>query len=286
MKYTLLIILFTCIQTLQSQSDTEVFVFDFNVKSMTLSNKKNISNNEGYDNQPIFINNSTLLYSGSRNNQTDIIKYDLLNDTKEYICQTEGSEYSPLVIPNTTNISAVRLETTGKQTLNRYAYDNRESPVLVEDVVNGYYTWINENEIVASVLKADQMDLYFINLDTDKYIKLDDNVGRSIHRIAGSKLISYISKKTMRWTINAVDPYTYTVSPLASTLNKTEDICWLDNSTIILAYNQKLFTLDLNIKKVWEPFADLKALGVLKASRISISPDKTKLAIVGEPKNY
>ena len=62
---------------LVAQPNTDVFLFDLNTKNGTfeLSNMKNISDNEGYDNQPSFLDNNTILYAGSRNGQTDIVKY-------------------------------------------------------------------------------------------------------------------------------------------------------------------------------------------------------------------
>ena len=86
--------------TLVAQPNTDVFLFDLNTNTQfKLSNPKNISNNEGYDNQPSFIDNNTILFAGSRNGQTDIVKYNIQYDSKIFINHTEGSEYSPLKIP-------------------------------------------------------------------------------------------------------------------------------------------------------------------------------------------
>ena len=46
---------------LVAQPNTDVFLFDLNTENGTfeLSNMKNISDNEGYDNQPSFLDNNT-----------------------------------------------------------------------------------------------------------------------------------------------------------------------------------------------------------------------------------
>ena len=80
-----------------SQSNTEVFLFDLanNNGTPMLSNGKNISNNDGYDNQPSFISDNKILFSSTRNKQTDIVQYQANFDSKIWLCFTEGGEYSP-----------------------------------------------------------------------------------------------------------------------------------------------------------------------------------------------
>lgn len=107
-------ILFLNIIVVFGQADTDVFLFDLELQEgkILLSNPKNISNNEGYDNQPSFIDDNTILYAGTRNGQTDIAKYNIAYDTKIWINHTDGSEYSPLLIPSQKAVSSIRLEKT------------------------------------------------------------------------------------------------------------------------------------------------------------------------------
>ncbi|MBQ0740749.1 steroid delta-isomerase, partial [Aquimarina celericrescens] len=62
-----------------AQTNTEIYLFDILKKGnkQTLFNKKNISNNNGYDNQPYIIEDSVVLFSSTRNNQTDIAAYNI-----------------------------------------------------------------------------------------------------------------------------------------------------------------------------------------------------------------
>ena len=129
--------------TIYAQPNTDVFLFDLNTENgkFELSNMKNISNSEGYDNQPSFLDNNTILYAGSRNGQTDIVKYNISYDSKIFINYTEGGEYSPLKIPNQNAVSAIRLDPDGKQFLYKYDLQNGESKVLIDDVIIGYHVW-------------------------------------------------------------------------------------------------------------------------------------------------
>ncbi len=59
MKYNLILIVLTSFFS-NAQPNTDVFLFDLAIENgnLTVSNFKNVSNNEGYDNQPSYINNN------------------------------------------------------------------------------------------------------------------------------------------------------------------------------------------------------------------------------------
>ena len=110
-------ILLSTILNLHAQPNTDVYVFDLNFDNgnIKLSNPKNISNNDGYDNQPSFLNNSSILFASTRDGQTDIRLFNIeAGSTTTWITDTPtGSEYSPLKIPNKKAVSAIRLDLDG-----------------------------------------------------------------------------------------------------------------------------------------------------------------------------
>ena len=61
-----------------SQANTEIFLFDINRNNskIEVNNGKNVSNNQGYDNQPSFLDDKTILFASTKNGQTDILKYN------------------------------------------------------------------------------------------------------------------------------------------------------------------------------------------------------------------
>jgi hypothetical protein len=192
-----------------SQPNTEVFLFDLNKENgvFQLSNFKNISNNEGYDNQPSFLDNNTILYARSRNGQTDIVKYSISNGEMTWICETEGSEYSPLKIPNQEALSAIRLDTDGTQVLRKYDLKNRTSEILVDDIVIGYQIWNNDHILVSSVLEDNGLSLYLTDIKTKENRKIEANGGRSLHSFPNSRTVSLISKEMDSiWEIKSIDP--------------------------------------------------------------------------------
>src|SRR5690606_6784219 len=85
------LILFSFSVFAQDPPDTEIFLFDIiseKDESLKFENGKNISNNEGYDNQPSFYSENILLYSGTRNGQTDIAAIDLKDFRNFWVSNT------------------------------------------------------------------------------------------------------------------------------------------------------------------------------------------------------
>lgn len=267
-----------------SQPNTEVFLFDLNSTNgkLELSNFKNISNNEGYDNQPSFLDDSTILFASTRNGQTDILEYTISNGNKKWLCNTEGGEYSPLKIPNQNAISAIRLDTDGKQLLYRYDIETGMSKPLMDTLVVGYHAWFDKNTIVSSVLEGDILSVYVSNLETHKNRKMDENVGRSLHKIPKSNLVSYISKKTTIWTINALNPLSGDIKFIANTLPKTEDMVWLNATTILMGKGNKIYKFNIKTDTNWVELASLQDNNINNITRLALSHNRKKLAVVGE----
>lgn len=271
-----------------SQPNTEVFVFDLDTTddAFKVSNFKNISNNEGYDNQPSFMNNKTILYSGTRNGQTDIVMYDIKYGAKTWVCSTEGGEYSPLKIPNQNAVSAIRLDKDGKQLLYRYDLKSGKNSVLIDTLVIGYHNWFNPNVLICSVLEGEMMSIYKSDVQAKQNIKLDQNVGRSLHNIPKSKLVSYISKENDSiWEIKSINPISGATKLIIQTLPKTEDMCWTPDGTIFMAKDGVLYYFRPNKDKNWMKAATLLDYGINNITRLAMSPDGTQLALVGELMN-
>ena len=99
MKHTIILIVILLSVKTFAQPNTEVHLVDIMKVDgkITLSNLRNISNNQGYDNQPSFYDDNTILFSSTRNGQTGIAKYNIEADSTSWVTNTpEGSEYSQI----------------------------------------------------------------------------------------------------------------------------------------------------------------------------------------------
>ena len=267
-----------------SQPNTDVFLFDLNTEDgkFEISNMRNISNNKGYDNQPSFLDNNTILYAGTRNGQTDIVKYNISYDSKIFINHTEGSEYSPLKIPNSKAVSAIRLDKDGKQFLYEYSLKNGESKVLVNDIIIGYHVWHNKNVMASSVLEEGGLSLYTTNFKDGSNHKIDANIGRSLHKIPNTELISYVSKVAEPWEIKSFNPKNSKTKSIMTTLPKAEDMCWLPNGAMVMGKDDVLYTFKPNKDVDWNEVVSLETYKITNITRIAVNPNGTKLVVVGE----
>jgi len=157
MKYLGTLLLYFTLGGLWAQGETEVYLLDLTQDSPT---PINISHNPDYDNQPSFWDNDHLLYTRTRAGQTDIVRYKLNSKKTEWLCDTaQGSEYSPLRIPESKTFSAIRLDTTGLQHLYRYSEDGK-SELLFSPLKIGYHHWVSATILLCTVLVEDHMKVY------------------------------------------------------------------------------------------------------------------------------
>ncbi len=286
MKKLLFLLVFLTINTsLSAQANTNVYLLDVTNKDgkIQLENLKNISNNKGYNNQPSFYNNNTIIYAATRNGQTDIAWYNIPDATTTYFTNTtSGSEYSPLKIPGKEAISAIRLDTTGLQRLYAYNAKTATSKVLLKDQKVGYHVWYNEHMLVSSVLVDDRMDLVVSNLKDNTNTTLQKNVGRSLHNIPNSDLVSFISKEKGTWVIKSVHPVTGATAAIRSLPLKIEDIYWLADGTIIMGAGKLIAKFNPKTDKDFSVLHRFEEDEINQISRIAVSEDGKHLAIVSE----
>ena len=221
-----------------AQTNTEVFLIPLEI---TEGQKKvgiaqNISNNPGYDNQPSFYNDNLVLFSSTRNGQTDIASYARNRKEKSWITDTPGgSEYSPLKVPGKKLVSAIRLDEDGLQRLYAYPLEEGKGKVkeLLADLKVGYHVWFNADIIVCTVLTENRMDLVVANLKKNTHYTVYKNVGRSLHKIPNSQLVSFISRDEKGLYIRSLDPISGNSEVITELPEGVQDYCWLLNGTLV-----------------------------------------------------
>ena len=271
-----------------AQPNTEVYLMDleFSEDTFSFSNFKNISNNEGYDSQPNFIDNNTILYSRNHQGQTDIAKYHILRTSYTWVNKpSSGGEYSPQNIPNSKNISTVRLDTTRLQRLYSYHLKTMEPSLLINNLQVAYYSFYDANTILSSVLSGEDLDLVISNLSEKTNDTLILNVGRAIQKVPNTpETMSYTSVNEegnfdlFQLEMKSLDSFFVAELPIG-----VQDIIWLNESTLLIGSRDKLFLLDLFGNGDWKLIADLSEYKIKDITRLAVSPDGKKLALVAEP---
>ncbi|MCB0472654.1 MAG: PD40 domain-containing protein [Flavobacteriaceae bacterium] len=283
MKKGLLILLFGISQFTYSQEETEVYLFDLVKKDSTIGieNPINISNNEGYyDNQPSFLlDGSGILFTSTRNGQTDIALYNLENATMAWLTDTPGNEYSAIQSPSKKYFSAIYLDTTGTQRLWLYPFSKRTPKLLLENLEVGYYVWFDKRIVVSFVL-GDPPTLEVSNLKYKIKYPIDKNIGRSLLKIPNSDLISMISYEHEDPEVYAINPVNSEKEYLADPLEGSQDIAWTPDGTMIMGKDDTLYKLKPSEDKSWIPFAHLNEFHLSGITRLAISPLGNKITVV------
>jgi hypothetical protein len=280
-NYSMLAVLF-CMQ-LAAQPNTEIYLLNMQIidGKVKLSSPENISNNSGYDNQPSFSADYTLLYSATRNGQTDILRYDIRNQSRDWLTDTpEGSEYSPLNIPGSNAISAIRLDKDGRQLLYHYDLVSGKSNILLSALKVGYHLWYSRDIIVAAVLTDSRMDLVVSNIQDNTTHTFQKDVGRSLHKIPDTGLISYISKESETWELKSLDPVSGTTAKITDMVPGVEDVFWLNKNVLLAGNNNNLLTFNIKTDSEWRSLAEFDNLDNI--TRIATNDSRTKLALVSE----
>lgn len=269
----------------KAQTNTEVFLLDLSVEDekISLSSPKNISNNDGYDNQPSFYNDNLVLFASTRNEQTDIGSYAINKGRILWISDTpNGSEFSPLKVPQEKRVSAIRLDTDGTQRLYSYDIDTGQPELLLKDLKVGYHVWFTKEIIVSSVLVENRMDLYVSNIKNHSNYKFYKNVGRSFHKIPNSKRVSFINKQASIPELMSLDPLSGDIEKIIELPNGVQDVCWMINGTVLAGQENRIMKFAPGTDTQWQVAAEISPTILTNITRLATNSSSNKLAVVAE----
>ncbi|MCP4882244.1 MAG: hypothetical protein GY908_00485 [Flavobacteriales bacterium] len=271
-----------------AQEATEIYLFDLKEQDgqVSISDPINISNNKGYDNQPSFTEDgSAILFSSMRDGQSDISKYFIEDNYRIWITNTKESEFSPIAFPGKKKyFTCVRLNGDTSQFVYKYAYKNKAPELLIPDLKVGYYIWLDEKQVLSYVL-GDIETLQVNNFKFKIRYPIQRNIGRSIHKIPessglGNNLVSFISLEHEVPEIYSIDPKTSDSKYLTDALQGSQDLTWTQKGTILMGLKDKIYKFRPNSDQKWEPINIASELPINGITRLSISPDGSKLAVV------
>jgi hypothetical protein len=263
---------------------TDVYLFDRQNNYQLIAN---ISDRDGYDNQPSFtLDNKSVLFSSDREGgQTDIFKYDIKTGKTSNLTQTsDKNEYSAQ--PHSDErFNYILQEGVPYQNLWHRSYEGGTSERVLTSYVPAAYYAINEKGVLFWGRYA--FSLFFEPAGVDvgpaigESLFVMDKAGRSIHPIPNSTLFSVVHKQMNgAWAIKSYDPDTKAMTPMVSIGSDNEDYCWTPEGKMVRANGDELTEFDPTTATSWESVTTLKVNGFVKGGRCSVSKDGRYLAIV------
>ncbi len=243
---------------------------------------RNITERDGYDNQPQFTpDGASILYTSIRDGQADTYRYSIAAETTERVTRTSESEYSPTVMPAGDAFSVIQVEADSTQRLWHFDFDGNVLGVLLRDAMPvGYHAWGDQHTVALFVL-GDPPTLQLADIRTGEASVVESSIGRSLHKIPGRAAISFVHQITEEeWWIKALDLRSGEVATLVRTLAGSQDYAWTPSGMVLMGKGSLLYYWNPETEAGWEQVTDLASFGIEEISRIAVSSAGDQIALV------
>ena len=243
----------------------------------------------GYDNQPMFSpDGARLLFAANRDGtQIDIYAFDRASGGVTRLTETAENENSPTYLPAGLgapgDFSVVRTEPDKTQRLWRFDASGRNPRLVLTDVRPvGYHAWVGAETLALFVL-GPPATLRLANVATGQAEIVAEGIGRSLHRIPGTPLVSFVQRRSSgEFWVMQIDTSSRKIEPLvkAAEGSADRDMAWMaDGKTMVMSAGTKVFSWTRG-GEGWTEVFDAAAHSLGAVSRLAISPKGDAVAIV------
>lgn len=273
-------------RTAVAPASPDIFLLPITGTGSTLSVgvPANLTRREGYDNQPSFAADSRQLYYTANlgEGHTDIYAYDFSTGLTAPAKHTAPeSEYSAFPEVAAQTVLVIRVEADSTQRLWRMSLKGGDDQVLFPDVKPvGYFAKTDDSTMVMFVLGS-PATLQVGIIGQRGATTVASNIGRSLHRIPGTTRASFVQKGPNGWYVMQLDPHTRKVDTLVQTLARSEDMAWIDSTTMVMGQGSKLFAYTVGAAN-WVEVADFSYAHLSGITRLAVSPNKRWIAVVAD----
>ena len=256
-----------------------VYDLDKSRSGYRLSRARIIASSEGYDNQPSFSHDSKSVYfTRIEGDNADLWLWHEDQNSKRLV-STTLSEYSPTPVPEKHDlISTVRVEAGDRQRL--WSYSRAEGFRLLFNEIEpvGYHAWSGEN--IAMFVLGEPHQLRVTKIGAAGSDLVDSNIGRCLQKRPGENAVSYTSANGELHTLKSYDFGKKKISTFRRLPTGTQDYVWLDSKTILTSNGSSLWLGNAKGRNIWQKLEVLGGPNLNSISRLAISPDGKKLAVV------
>lgn len=267
----------------QNPASTDIYVFNMKEgkRKIKLSDGKNVTDRDGYDNQPFFYATDLLMYTSQLSDgQTDIMMLDLNTGKSTNLTKTPESEYSAHMISRTNTFAAVRVESDGAQRLWAFHVNGEQEPQLIFDDLApvGYHAWSGTD--VAMFILGDPVTLVITNAKERNDRIVASDIGRTL-KIQGRNFVIQKNEEDGQ-NIYLVTGRSDKLRKITTLPEGASDWTISPGGSYITSVGSKLFKINPEVDSAWTEFMDLSSEGISKVSRIAVSDDNTKIALVAD----
>jgi len=272
--------------------------------SMKAAKPQPLSTAPGYDNQPNFSpDGKRVLFAANRDGkQTDIFMFNRENGRVAQMTMTAENENSPTYVPagagpnGSFTVVQSEFDRNGArpaspiQRLWRFNADGKSPQLILSDINPvGYHAWIDSDRLALFVLGAQgkPATLQIASVKSGKADVIAEGIGRSLHRIPGTQLVSFVHREGDEFTVKQLDVATKKIVPLIKAVagSSDHDMAWMpDGNTILMSAGTTIFSWRRG-ESSWSEVFDAAAYQLGAVTRIAVSPKGNAIAIVvAEPK--
>ena len=248
-----------------------------------------VSNVPGYDNQPMFSpDGSRILFSANHDGkQFDIYAFDRATGRVSQLTRTPENENSPTFLPqglgDAGGFSVVQTEMDKTQRLYRFDAQGRNPQLVLTDIKPvGYHAWIDTDRLGLFVLGQPNA-LQLASVKTGKGEVVANGIGRSLHRIPGTRAISFVHREPSgEFWVKQIDVDSKKIDPLTKVVegNNERDMAWMpDGKTILMSGGTKIYSWTRGASG-WTEVFDAAAHNLGAVTRLAVSPKGDAIAIV------
>jgi len=285
-----------CLFSLQAnaQQNSDIWVGKLNLwEKNPITELVQITNTDAYTNQPYFFDNSNLFYTQATGGpegelQMDIWRFDFKTGKHKNITQSAQSEYSATPMPNSKNMSVIRVDEQGKQALWEIDPQGKAIQNLAPEIEPvGYQVWMNKEELLLFVLgkpnTLQRVDVVRPNLAATI---VDKNIGASLYQFERSEWFLYTSTSEGNY-LNAYNARTEKTIQIVSMPKNSEYFSISPMGNIITSDGTSLWQSKFMLKgekikamNKWQPIKVVQPECKEGISRTAISHDTSMIALV------